>query len=76
MKVKWLGETEFLCLTHGKVYEVLSKEYDFYRVVDDSDDDYLYEIDGFEIVEGSEDELRKEGKIIEDEDIQSKLNIF
>ena len=68
MKVKWLGDTEPLVLTHGKVYEGLSKECGFYRVVDDSDDDYLYEASGFEVVEGSEDDLRKEGKIIDDED--------
>lgn len=68
MKAKWIGKTTPLMLTHGKVYEVLSKEYCFYRVVDDTDDDYLYPYDLFEIVEGSEEDLRKAGKIIEDED--------
>jgi len=50
IKVKYLGETEFLVLTHGKEYEVLSVERGWYRVVDDSGDDYLYPPDAFEIV--------------------------
>lgn len=51
MKVRWLGKTIFLMLTHNKVYTVLSIEKDWYRIVDDSGDDYLYPPDQFEIVE-------------------------
>lgn len=51
MKVRYKGETEFLVLTHDKVYEVLSVERDFYRIVDDSKEDYLYPPELFEIVE-------------------------
>lgn len=51
MKVKFLGKTEFLVLTHGRVYEVLSVEKGFYRIVDDSGDDYLYPPEYFEIIE-------------------------
>ena len=50
MKVKWNGQTEFLVLTHGKIYEVLSVEKGWYRIKDDSGEDYLYPPDGFEIV--------------------------
>lgn len=50
MKVKFLGKTEFLVLTHGRVYDVLSVEKGFYRIVDDSGDDYLYPPKYFEIV--------------------------
>lgn len=42
MKVRWIGETDFLVLTHGKIYTVLSIEKDWYRVIDDSGEDYLY----------------------------------
>ena len=66
MRARWKGRTGFLMLTHGKVYEVLSKEFGLYRVVDDSDEDYLYDAKMFEIVEGSEEDLQKAGKIIED----------
>lgn len=51
MKVKYTGETSFLELTHDKVYKVLSVEKDWYRIVDDSDDDYLYPPDEFEVIE-------------------------
>ncbi|MBQ6401796.1 MAG: hypothetical protein IJI20_05865 [Firmicutes bacterium] len=51
MKVRWNGETNFLVLTHGKVYEVLSIEKGWYRVIDDSGEDYLYPPDRFLIVE-------------------------
>lgn len=51
MKVKFLGKTSFLMLTHDKVYEVLSVEKDWYRVIDDSEDDYLYPPELFEVVE-------------------------
>ena len=51
MKVRYLGETSFLELTHDKIYMVLSVEKDWYRLVDDSDEDYLYPPEEFEIVE-------------------------
>lgn len=50
-KVRWLGKTSLLMLTHGKVYTVLSVEKGWYRIVDDSNDDYLYPPEKFEIVE-------------------------
>ena len=51
MKAKWTGKTEFLVLTNGKVYDVISVEKGWYRVVDDSGEDYLYPPDQFVIVE-------------------------
>lgn len=51
MKVRWIGETDFLVLTHGKVYTVLAIEKKWYRVIDDSGEDYLYPPELFEIVE-------------------------
>lgn len=50
MRAKYLGKTEFLVLTNGKVYEVLSVERDCYRIVDDSGEDYLYPPELFELV--------------------------
>ena len=51
MKVRWKGETDFLVLTHDKVYPVIGIEKDWYRLVDDSGADYLYPPEMFEIVE-------------------------
>lgn len=51
MKVKYVKETISLALTKNKVYDVLSTERNWYRIVDDSDEDYLYPSELFEIVE-------------------------
>ena len=51
MKVKYLGESDPLALMHGKTYEVISIEQEWYRIVDETDEDYLYPPDAFEIVE-------------------------
>lgn len=51
MRVKWLGKTDFLVLTNKKIYDVISIERGWYRIIDDSGDDYLYPPDLFEIVE-------------------------
>ena len=51
MKAKWKGKTDFLVLTHDKVYDVLSVENGWYRIVDDSGEDYLYPPGQFETIE-------------------------
>ncbi|RKW34010.1 MAG: hypothetical protein D8H95_49310 [Lachnospiraceae bacterium] len=51
MKVRWLGKTEALILTNDKIYDVISIERGWYRVIDDSGEDYLYPPEVFEIVE-------------------------
>ena len=51
MKVKFLGETSPLELLNGKVYEVVYVEKEWYRIVDETGDDYLYPPECFEIVE-------------------------
>ena len=50
MKVRYLGKSDPLELLHGKVYEVLSVEDDWYRMVDETGEDYLYPPQAFEIV--------------------------
>lgn len=50
MKVKYIWSTEFLVLTKGKIYDVISIEKGWYRIVDDSGEDYLYPPGLFEIV--------------------------
>lgn len=51
IKVRFIGKTEFLVLTHQKIYNVISVENGWYRIKDDSGDDYLYPPECFEIVE-------------------------
>lgn len=50
MKVKYTGKTD-VSLTNGKEYEVLSVESGLYRIVDDTEEDYLFYPDEFEIIE-------------------------
>lgn len=57
MKVKYLGESDPLGLINGKAYEVLSIEYGYYRIVDETDEDFLYDTDLFEVVEDGEVEI-------------------
>ena len=43
MKIKYIGETFGVAsLTNGKIYEAISENELFYRVIDDSDESYLY----------------------------------
>lgn len=50
MKVKYIGETDY-SLTNGKEYEVLGIEEGYYRIVDNSGEDYLFAPEDFEIIE-------------------------
>ncbi len=42
MLVKYIGESFLLGLTNGKEYKCLGVEGPFLRIIDDSEDDYLY----------------------------------
>ena len=48
--VRYMGDSVFLSLTHGKEYTVVSVEHSWYRIVDDSGEDYLYPPEMFEDV--------------------------
>ena len=50
MMIRYIGETIPLELTHGKTYSVISVEKNWYRIVDDSGEDYLYPPEQFEIL--------------------------
>ena len=51
MKVRYTKETVSFCLTKGKEYSVESIEKGWYRIVDDSGEDYLYPPELFEKTE-------------------------
>ena len=50
MKIKYIGKSTPLELTQGKIYEVLSVERGWYRICDDTGEDYLYPPEAFEIL--------------------------
>ncbi len=54
MIVRYHGESWPVELIDGKDYEVISIETDWYRIVDKTDEDYLYSPECFEVV-GSND---------------------
>ena len=61
MKVRYIGKENSPCTLYpGHIYECIGKEQDWYRVIDNTDEDYLYSCEDFEIVEGNlEDEQAK-----------------
>ena len=52
MKVQYIGERK-VDIIPNKIYEVLSIEHDWYRIVDESGEDYLYAPGQFKIVESA-----------------------
>ena len=50
MKIKFKGETD-VSLTNGKEYEVISIEAGWFRLIDDTGEDYLFSPEQFEIIE-------------------------
>ena len=68
LRVKYISEREvdvpnsykiFMDLLPGKVYEVLSIEGGWYRLIDESEEDYLYPPENFEEVAEDEQEIRR-----------------
>jgi hypothetical protein len=53
MQGRYIGETDPLGLIHNKLYDVLSVEGGWYRIVDETGEDYLYPPEAFEVVEST-----------------------
>lgn len=51
MKVKYTGEYYKVSLIKNKVYDVISVEDGAYRIVDETEEDFLFPANEFEIVE-------------------------
>lgn len=51
MKVEYIGEGSPMTCTNGRVYDVMSIENGWYRVMDDTEEDYIYPAESFKIVE-------------------------
>lgn len=51
MRVKYIADHETLALEKDKVYDVMSKEKGWYRIMTELDEDYLFPPEAFEIVE-------------------------
>jgi hypothetical protein len=55
MKARYKGRSSNFGLLENKVYEILAVEADglFYRVVDETGEDYLYFAEDFDIIDGT-----------------------
>lgn len=42
MKVRYIGDTISFALTNNRIYNVISIEKGWYRLIDDTGEDYLY----------------------------------
>ena len=51
MKVRCICDTLSTYMLEGKVYNVIAKKGNWYRMVDETGEDTLYPVRGFEIVE-------------------------
>ncbi len=52
MKVKYVGlEVDPLGVISGKIYDCLGIEKEWYRIIDETGEDYLYPPKDFEIIE-------------------------
>lgn len=49
IKVRYINESD-ISLTKGKIYDVVGIENGMYRIVDDTDEDYLFYPDEFEVL--------------------------
>jgi len=48
--VKYLGKIDAFALINGKFYEVISIERNWFRIIDETGEDYLYPPEMFKIV--------------------------
>lgn len=51
MRVKYISETDKATFIKDKIYEVISIEQGWYRITDETNEDFLYPPELFEIVE-------------------------
>lgn len=54
MKVKYIGKSDPVYMIHGKIYQVISIEKGWYRIVDEEEEDYLYLPELFEKINDEE----------------------
>ncbi len=50
MKVKYIEKSD-VSLTNGKIYDVISVEYGWFRIIDNTGENYLFSPEEVEIVE-------------------------
>ena len=49
MRIRYIGETD-VSLTNGNEYEVISVESGWFRIIDETGEDYIFPPDQFEVI--------------------------
>ena len=57
MRVRYIGDYYKVSLIRGNIYQVIGREKGLYRIVDETNEDFLFWPVDFEIVEGSVNDL-------------------
>ena len=52
MKVKYIDSADIVAIDRNTIYDVMSVEKGWYRIMTELDEDYLFPPEAFEIVEG------------------------
>lgn len=75
MKVRYVGKSfGVACLTNGKIYECIGIEDGMLRIIDDSEEDYLYS--AIEPADLANNELCGKWEIVEDNENQDLKKII
>ena len=56
MKVRYIGKSHPLYCINGKTYEKTGESHGYWKVVDETGEDYLYDPSVFEVVEDSKED--------------------
>lgn len=51
MKIRYIGEVDYIAIDRNKIYDVISIEKGWYRIMTELEEDYLFPPEAFEIVE-------------------------
>ena len=57
MRVKYIGE-DLVAMRRGKIYDVISVEKGWYRIMTEIHDDYLFPPEVFEVIDANTDGVR------------------
>lgn len=58
-EVRYIGQSEGVSLTKNKIYKALGYEAGFIRVIDDTDEAYLYDPDKFQIIDTATEDVNR-----------------
>lgn len=58
VRVRFIGESDPLCFIHGKIYTKIGESHGYWKVIDETGEDYLYVPEVFEIVDDEKDEKK------------------